>query len=284
MKSILLTFVRHGETLYNRMRLIQGQAGGELTELGCLQACALAERISRMDPFDMLCTSDLKRALQTSRAIVAANPTLPILIDKRLREKGCGVLEGKPLGTAESVAKELRVDVRSYRPENGESWEDVQRRAHRFLDDIVLRFPLMMKRAVLLGQSLRPYGESPRVLVVSHGGFIKEVLNIVRGYPGARNDKQNTSMTTIEIAGIPQSIVGALERDKENAHFRDDERMRLRGMRRLRVVVQDDVSHLKSLSEPSASSSSSSSSASSSAGGTLEPLSVDELATHFMTE
>jgi len=88
------------------------------------------------------------------------------VFDARIREKGGGVLEGSPLGTADKEAHKRGVGIREYRPEGGESWLDVQARARDFLMEVVSRH-----------LTTTPTG---KVLVVSHGGCIMELNNVIR--------------------------------------------------------------------------------------------------------
>ena len=63
----------------------------------------------------------------------------------RLREKGAGILEGKPLGTPSTLAKQAGVPPRLFKPEGGESWVDVNERVKDFIRDISGRH--MVKKA-----------------------------------------------------------------------------------------------------------------------------------------
>ena len=56
---------RHGETLWNRRGLQQGQADSPLSEPGIRQAEAIAEALADR-AFDALYSSDLGRAVQTA--------------------------------------------------------------------------------------------------------------------------------------------------------------------------------------------------------------------------
>jgi len=84
--------VRHGETLWNSERRMQGQKNSPLSERGRAQARALGERM-RGERFEHLYSSDLVRAHDTALAIAAATGH-EVRIDPRLRERAFGIFEG----------------------------------------------------------------------------------------------------------------------------------------------------------------------------------------------
>ena len=90
--STELVLIRHGETVWNSERRMQGQRNSALSERGRAQARALAMRL-RNEPFDVLYSSDLDRARETAEAIAAATGH-EIRIDPRLRERCFGIFEG----------------------------------------------------------------------------------------------------------------------------------------------------------------------------------------------
>ena len=63
-----------------------------------------------------------------------------VRFDARLREKGGGVLEGSPLGRFKQEADRAGMELRRYKPEEGESWHDVMMRAQSFVNDITTEF------------------------------------------------------------------------------------------------------------------------------------------------
>ena len=87
-----LILIRHGETLWNTERRMQGQLDSPLTERGLWQAQQLGIRLKNQ-PFTTLYSSDLPRAARTAEqiAIVTGHN---ILTDERLRERHFGVFEG----------------------------------------------------------------------------------------------------------------------------------------------------------------------------------------------
>jgi probable phosphoglycerate mutase len=87
-----LILVRHGETLWNREKRMQGQTDTVLSETGRQQADALGRRLSTM-AFAALYSSDLLRAWDTAQAI-AAQTGRTIAAESRLRERMFGIFEG----------------------------------------------------------------------------------------------------------------------------------------------------------------------------------------------
>lgn len=86
------TFIRHGETDWNRQQRFQGQIDVPLNATGHAQAARLAARLAR-EPHDALYSSDLQRARETA-APVAAAWGLPVAPLPALREQSFGILEG----------------------------------------------------------------------------------------------------------------------------------------------------------------------------------------------
>lgn len=101
-----LILVRHGETLWNREKRMQGQTDTVLSDTGRRQAAALGVRLSTMT-FAALYSSDLLRAWDTAQAI-AAQTGRTIGADSRLRERRFGIFEGLTHGEiAERYPHEL---------------------------------------------------------------------------------------------------------------------------------------------------------------------------------
>ncbi len=89
-----ITVIRHGETIDNRAKICQGHSNGELSELGIAQARALGESLSSQS-FDLVISSDLKRAVDSAKLIFGEGVT--IKEDIRLRERGLAALQGREL-------------------------------------------------------------------------------------------------------------------------------------------------------------------------------------------
>ena len=87
-----LLLVRHGETIDNVNRIMQGQTQGELTETGVRQASNLAESLANTH-IDIYMSSDLKRAYDTCRIIAGEGRN--IIRTPLLRERDWGSFTGK---------------------------------------------------------------------------------------------------------------------------------------------------------------------------------------------
>ena len=90
-----LWLVRHGESTWNVLGLVQGQkAMPVLTRRGAEQARRCA-RLLAGNPVGTIVSSDLQRAAQTALPIGRAL-CLPVSFDRRLRERSFGSAEGLP--------------------------------------------------------------------------------------------------------------------------------------------------------------------------------------------
>ncbi len=150
----LLYLVRHGETDWNRERRIQGSTDIPLNDTGRAQAAATGQLLARRQ-WDGVIASPLGRALETASIIAAqaglANPTT----NSALVERNYGTAEGMT-GTEIDALYPPGTDV-----PGRESREEVTARVVPALCAIADANP---------GKSL---------IVVSHGGVIRAVLNSV---------------------------------------------------------------------------------------------------------
>lgn len=142
---ITIFLLRHGETEENAAGVYQGQTPGTLSARGRRQAEAARERVATLDVDAVMC-SDLRRARQTA-AIVLQGTRFGKLTDgvtftPLLRERDMGRLTG--LSIANHPADE-----------SVETAGQCTARARLFLDTIRQRY------------------EGKRLLVISHGYFLR---------------------------------------------------------------------------------------------------------------
>lgn len=88
-----LIITRHGETEENLNKIWQGHNPGKLTKKGIEQARRLANRL-KDENIDLIISSDLARASDTAKEILAFHQKIPIYFSKNLRERFLGELQG----------------------------------------------------------------------------------------------------------------------------------------------------------------------------------------------
>lgn len=91
--QLVLFLVRHGETILNTQKIVQGHIDSKLTEKGKKQAQDLSDLFEGIQ-IDEIYASDLKRAVHTAK-IINKKRSKKISIDKNLRERNYGRFEGK---------------------------------------------------------------------------------------------------------------------------------------------------------------------------------------------
>ncbi|MFD1485820.1 histidine phosphatase family protein [Lacticaseibacillus baoqingensis] len=93
-----LYLIRHGQTVYNVQKRVQGLADSALTPVGRADAQALGRGFAKAGiQFDAAYASDLVRAQDTAKLALAANgqSDLPVQADVGLREEDYASFEGR---------------------------------------------------------------------------------------------------------------------------------------------------------------------------------------------
>lgn len=131
MKTKIIYFV-HGTTTDNASKLCSGWREAMLNDLGREQAKNLGNVVrEKKINFDVLFTSDLKRAIDSSNI---AFPEYEKITDSRLRECNYGDLDGEHKSL---VIYEEHIEEKF---PNGESLKDVEKRVREFLDEISVNY------------------------------------------------------------------------------------------------------------------------------------------------
>lgn len=183
-----LVLIRHGETTWNRRRVLQGHTDVPLSEVGLEQARRLVRGVEGLRPPTVLFSSDLQRARKTAEPIAAA---LGVAITERfsLRERCFGAFEGCPWEDIQQRLREAAIqaglDDHNFRPPGGESRADVEQRLGQLLAEI------------------DAFSEDDSVWVVSHGGVVRNLLRMLVGEHAAH---LTTGFT------IPNASVSILQR------------------------------------------------------------------------
>ena len=125
----VLYLVRHGETVDNVNKIMQGQTQGELTQNGVAQAEALGRKLTDVD-FDGFVSSDLKRSGDTC-SIIAKYHDGEVVTTPLLREREWGSFTGRYI-------PDLKDETW---PDDIESLDNLKERAGKFLRWLCERFP-----------------------------------------------------------------------------------------------------------------------------------------------
>jgi len=249
-----LWLIRHGQTADNHLKILAGHQPGKLSDLGVTQAQKTGKRLAKENFLEVYC-SDLGRAKETLENILLSYPDkdkLPITFSELLREKGAGVLEGQPLGVWKANSEKAGLGIRRYKAEQGESWEDVNTRADKFVETLIEKYTtsknqtpsqtnleeqkinggpgvgkgkveeetkldigisgISIKGVTPISgtgnnRSVKAVNEKkglPKVLVVTHGGWIMEFFNVINlrksnQKPIFLNNTSNCSVNVVRI-------------------------------------------------------------------------------------
>jgi len=158
-----LFLVRHGETESNRTHIIQGHLDTPLSNTGLEQAKLVANHLAGTE-FTLAISSDLLRALKTGQSIRDANNSFEeIEVWKVARERSFGEMEGKGVDFMLKEVKGKNKDqIFVWGPQGGETGLQFRDRVRQFIKDLG-------KRIIKFKGT-----DSTKVLVTSHGGFIKD--------------------------------------------------------------------------------------------------------------
>jgi len=151
MKIIL---IRHGLSIANEKNIIQGQTNFKLSKEGKEQVKKTALRFKKTK-IDVIYSSDLGRAKETTKIIKKFHKSVHVCFSKLLRERNFGYLEGKEADKI-PVSK-----FRNRRPKGGELNSDVKKRAKEFLRYLQKKY------------------SDEKIMVVTHGGFIRMIYSIL---------------------------------------------------------------------------------------------------------
>ncbi len=192
MTTATLYLVRHGQTVWNVERRIQGHQDSPLSPEGREQAVRLGY-ILRRRPLAAAWTSPSPRALMTARLILRSAP-VPLHVDPRLQEIGHGAWEGLT-GSAVAARWPDLYDLYRRNPEQfdrapgGESLRNVQGRMLAALRDITEQ------------------AAAGEVLVVTHGVALRLLLLGLDGLPLRHLwDPPHLLPTSVtEVCGTPDS-------------------------------------------------------------------------------
>jgi uncharacterized phosphatase len=185
---MIIAFIRHGQTDWNREGLLQGSSDIPLNDTGRAQAHD-AFMTLRSRPWDVVVSSPLQRARETAAIIaegldIPLGPAYPGLI-----ERDYGPLEGT------SAAAAI------------ERWPDREYPGAETLDSVATR------GEAALAEIVADIGEGA-VLVVCHGTIIRYTLARLAGRPVPGIDNGSISMLRVEQGAWQVATVNGIPLDE----------------------------------------------------------------------
>lgn len=181
-------FVRHGETVWNTLKIFQGRSNSPLTEVGVEQAKKLSQYLKDID-FKKVYSSPQDRALQTTKLLLG-DKNMEITTIDEFQEINMGKVEGIP---REEFEKNYPIEYHNfwnnaldYNPSayNGESYEEILHRVKLGLEKLIIE------------------NNDGNILVISHGVTLKAIFNVINEKGIDEFSKQpvpeNTSTTIVE--------------------------------------------------------------------------------------
>lgn len=184
---LTLYITRHGETVWNTEKRMQGWQDSELTARGTENAVCLGESLKEIS-IDAVYSSPSNRTQKTSK-LICGDRNIPIIMDRNLKEINMGEWEGK---TQSYIKENYPVEFHSfwnapqnYIPVGGETFFEMQERVWRVLDRI------------------KSEHNSGNILIVTHSVVIKCLTSIFKNLsidelwdPPYIHD---TSLTVVEV-------------------------------------------------------------------------------------
>jgi len=188
MTRIILT--RHGETVWNSEKRVQGNLDSPLTENGIRQTRALALRLAE-ERIGHMYSSSAPRALSTAREMCGVLGLFTIKIEPDLRELSFGEWEG-------SVWQELR----EAQPEVFHVWDT---EPHLVTPPGGENMAQVTERAWNCVQRILPLHPEDTVCVVTHGLILKMIVAKALGLDvkdwAKTPPQRNTALNIFEIDG-----------------------------------------------------------------------------------
>ncbi|MBP7793132.1 MAG: histidine phosphatase family protein [Candidatus Goldbacteria bacterium] len=191
--------IRHGETDWNDRLLFQGHTDVSLNKNGIRQAEYIADELKNVN-FDVVFSSDLKRALKTAQIIKKTTGFKGNIIKtKDLRERNYGSFEGKNY----EIFRYNRKDF------DGETDRNFFKRIDNFFNSIIKRHA------------------GKNVVIVTHGGVVRRIISEVLGLKDYKKIRiYNASISEIYYDEKRKKIL--LLNLNCMAHFPKKERIKIR--------------------------------------------------------
>ncbi len=161
---LIVKLIRHGESEFNRLGIIQGHTNSPLSETGKKQAELTGNWLKSTSNVSHIYTSPLMRALQTAEIIGNILEVKPKKINA-FKEIMLGAWEGKKIS-----------EIKEKDPENLELWYTAPLKARIEGAEDLIKFQKRVIKAFLEVVNRHKEGE---IAIVSHGGVISAIVAYV---------------------------------------------------------------------------------------------------------
>lgn len=182
-------FIRHGETIWNTLKIFQGSSNSPLTEKGREQAKKLGEKLKDTE-FSNFYSSPLGRTIETSKLIIGDRDIKIEFIDE-FKEISVGRMEGVP---REEFEREFPGQFHNFffnpkdydpAPYGGESFPQLIERVERGLKKIT-----------------ENHKKDDVVVVITHGMTLKAIFKVIKNISleelGEVAVPKNTSLSIVD--------------------------------------------------------------------------------------
>lgn len=203
MKSVNFYFVRHGETIFNHYRRLQGWSDSPLTDKGFQDAKDAMAKLAEIK-FENVYCSDTQRAIKTSKIINDGNkyPVNQIFQLSNFREQRFGYFEGD-----NSLKNELKIyqdyDIETYTFNHVvktfglkkaiDAWE-----INDPFDDAETYEEIVTRLKDGLKTTFNNATNESNILVISHANLIRVLANLFDNTIDISHSPKNGSLTKLK--------------------------------------------------------------------------------------
>lgn len=201
----IIYLTRHGQTLWNIEKRLQGRGNSPLTEQGIERAKELRDRIKYIH-IDIIYSSPIERALTTAN-IIKGDKSIEVITDDGLMEMCFGDYEGK---ITDEVMKEnpnwdisliMKGNTELTAP-NGENLAEVRDRVARSMNKIIEE------------------NRGKTILIVAHGITLKAIMYY---FKDGEVNSEVMGQATLTKVNVDENNKFYIEFKNDNSHFTQKE-------------------------------------------------------------
>ena len=190
-------FIRHGETVWNTLKIFQGSSNSPLTEKGREQAKKLGEKLKNTE-FTNFYSSPMGRTIETSQLIIG-DRNIKIEFIEEFKEISVGRMEGVP---REKFEKDFPEQYHNFFF-NPKDYDPTP-----FAGET---YPHLLERVKIgLNKIIQNHEKDDIVAVVSHGVTLKAIFKIIKNMSfeelGEAPVPKNTSLSIVDYTDGKYSV------------------------------------------------------------------------------